>query len=115
MNIDELSRYRCAELIRTDAGKLKWDLRRRLEYMGHDDDIAYEVQPGDTWHILAYKFYGDEFGGADLWWVIADYQPEPVLDPTVMPTVGDILMIPAPNIVQDFILSVNDEDSFATN
>lgn len=115
MFIDELSRFRCAELIRTDDGYLHWDLRRTLEYLGHEDDIAHEVQPDDTWHSLAYKFYGTEFGGANLWWVIADYQPEPVLDPTVLPTPGDIVMIPAPSIIQDFILSVNDEDSFATN
>jgi hypothetical protein len=111
MFISENSRYHAADLLQTSEGNLRYALRKNLEYLGGEEDIPHEIIVGDTLHSLAARYY-DGMGGAELWWAIADYQPEPIIDPTVQLTPGDILLIPAPYIVQDFIQGVDEEDSW---
>lgn len=104
MYLDELSRYRAAELIKGDDDSFTWTLPNFFEFTGEDEDIFYEVQPGDNWHLLAYKFYGREFGGANLWWAIMDYQPTPIVDPTIALSPGSVLVVPPPKRIQEFLL-----------
>jgi hypothetical protein len=113
MFLEELSRYRVAELIKDADESLSWTVPRTLEYNGGaDDDIHHEVQLGDTWHLLAHKFYGPDFGGARLWWAIVDYQPTKVIDPTVALKPGDIVVIPSPLTIQTFVLGVDPQDVY---
>lgn len=111
MFIDELSRYRAAQLVKSDDGGFFWQLPAQFEYSGEDEDIFYEIQSGDNWHLIAQKFYGSDFGGSKLWWAIMDYQPVPRLDPTIALTPGEVIVIPSPLAIQDFLLGPNPSDT----
>ena len=108
--ITEFSRYRLAELIRTDDNYIRTSLRRRLEFSAGEDDIPHAVVVGDTLRSLAAQYFTEEFGGSDLWWAIADYQPDVINDPTIVLNGGDIIVIPSPVFIQDVILGIIEDD-----
>lgn len=108
------SRYRMADLIfDSDTNVQSLGPRALVEYYDDQDTIPHTVTAGDTLQNLAAKYFSGVDNPATLWWVIADFQPEPILDPTVRLTPGQVLLIPGPAIAQDAILGhlENDEVS----
>jgi len=83
--------------------------RSFYSYRALADNIAHLVVEGDTLQNLAYKYYGslssDTHSAAQLWWVIADFQPEPIHDPTRPLTPGTYLVIPSLQVVQTAIIN----------
>jgi hypothetical protein len=73
------------------------------------DNIVHKVVEGDTLQNLAYRYYQALSEGvnsaAQLWWVIADFQPEPIHDPTRSLTPGSYVVLPSLNTVQTEILT----------
>lgn len=69
------------------------------------DNTTHEVKGGDTWWSIADKAFEPLEYSFRLWWVIMDFQPEPYLDPTVMPSAGTVLVIPSVRTVTTKILS----------
>jgi len=76
-------------------------------YRHFDDNEQYPVKDGDTLQRIAWKKYGD----AMLYWVIADFQPEPIHDPTLVLEAGSILILPSKRTVFEEILSESRRDS----
>ena len=113
MALTETSRYLLGNLILDDNNFLFTDLRERISHDDIEDVITHIVVEGDTLQNLALRFYGSEFGGATLWWAIADFQPEPINDPTVRLTPGSVLLIPPLNVIQDELLGLPDDTSEA--
>lgn len=72
-----------------------------FRYRDLPDNIVHTVVQGETWETIALA----EYGRADLWWVIPDYQPEPVHDPTIAPTGGTALVLPSSRVVFEEIIS----------
>jgi hypothetical protein len=70
-------------------------------YRDLPDNIPHTVVQGETWESIASR----EYGRAELWWVIPDYQPEPVYDPTIALVGGSVLVLPSPRVVFEEILS----------
>lgn len=97
-------------IVKDASDRLKLSLRARLEYDQEDDDIVHEVAPGDTLWTLASQYFNGMPYANTLWWAIADYQPEPILDPTVRLEPGTLVVIPSPTLVQDALSGILDED-----
>lgn len=73
------------------------------------DNRVHTVREGDTLHRLAAMYFvglGELpfVSAANLWWVIADFQPEPIHDPTVQLVVGSKLVVPSTRTVQELVL-----------
>lgn len=98
-------------MIVSDAGGIELDLRATLEYNPSEDDITHIVEAGDTLHGLAAGYYNGMPNPATLWWVIADYQPVPIIDPTVVLTPGDLIIIPSPSAVQGALFGLLEDES----
>ena len=107
----ELGRYRLANLIKDDDDTLILDLRAKLEFQESSDDILHIVQKGETLHTLAATYYQGFPNAATLWWAIADYQPEPIIDPTLELQEGQVIIIPAADAVQDGLFGILEEDN----
>lgn len=64
-------------------------------YRERPDNIIHQVLQGETLFTLAGRYYRQLPRASGLWWVIADFQPKPVHDPTIELAPGTLLVIPS--------------------
>lgn len=78
-------------------------------YREFSDNISHTVKEGDTLNQLAYKYYNgitpEPQSAASLWWIIADFQPNPIIDGTLRLQAGQVLIIPSKRTVIEEIFS----------
>lgn len=65
------------------------------------DTIEHRALDGDTYPRLAYRY----LGSAELAWVIMDFQPTRVFDPTIRIEVGSVVYVPSQRVTYEEILS----------
>jgi hypothetical protein len=68
------------------------------------DNRQHRVVEGDTLWSLAGLYFAPLPRACGFWWAIADFQPDPLVDPTVGLEVGRILAIPSTRVLSDVIL-----------
>jgi len=98
------SRHSFALGVRDDAGRLF--LTEREPYGFHDqpDTRTHVVVQGDTLWGLAGAFFAPLPRACGFWWAIADFQPDPIIDPTLELELGRRLFIPSLRVLTDVIL-----------
>ena len=71
------------------------------------DTRRVTVKERDTlWGYAAIYFASDNIiRPNDLWWVIADFQPTPIVDPTIRLTPGSTIHIPSIRVLFEDIFS----------
>lgn len=84
--------------------------RSKFRYEDLPDNTIHTVKDGDSLHRLAARTYAPlsrppEFSAAQFWWVIADFQPQPIHDPTIILATGSTLILPSLRTLQDKILN----------
>jgi hypothetical protein len=100
------SRHLIAPMVtRVDDGLTFVLDREPFRFVPRPDNRRVVVEEGETWHNLAATHLQPISRAQDLWWVICDFQPTPVLDPTQQPIPGSVVFIPSPEFVQGTILS----------
>lgn len=92
------------------SSKLFLGPRIRFRYEDRPDNRVHEVKAGDTLWNLAARFYSPlnrlpRYSAAMLYWIIQDFQPNPIHDPTVRLVEGQVLIIPALATVIDRVLA----------
>ena len=94
-----------------DLSKATLYLSDRVPFRYRDlpDNRMHTVREGDSLTRLAAKQYASlgrlpYISAANLWWVIADFQPIPIHDPTVLPVKGEKLIIPSLRTVVERVL-----------
>ena len=95
------SRDRFCVGITDDEGNLDLTDVEPFRYRDLPDNTLHTVTQGETWESIAHRAYGEW----RLWWVIPDYQPEPVHDPTIALVGGTVLVLPSPRVVFEEILN----------
>lgn len=102
----DLSPYKFSDVARDSDGNAYLEDREPFNYQDREDNISHVVIDGDTLQSLAqyYYWYLDRDAG-DLWWVIADYQPTPIINPFVPLQPGRLIVIPAPEFVSSEIMA----------
>lgn len=99
------SRYRFAPVNWDADGRAFFGLRPTYGYHEHEDNRRVVVVQGDAlWGLAARHFRGVP-RPSGLWWVIADFQPDPIRDPTVALEPGRLLFVPSLRVVQTVILN----------
>lgn len=73
--------------------------REPIRYVNRGDNKRVQAKRGDTWYSLAAEHLVPIPNAEQLFWVICDFQPDPILDPTIAPTPGTIYYIPSPDFV----------------
>lgn len=63
------------------------------------------VAEGDRLWNLAYRFFKPFPNAEHLWWVIAEFQPQPIRDLTLDLAVGRTLYIPSLRVLQERIIA----------
>jgi hypothetical protein len=105
---DVLSLYRFCSAIQDAGGTFYLTDAPPYGYEDRPDTIEHRVTGGDTWHSIAARYYSPPLQGwrAELLGkVIADFQPEPVDDTTIVLVPGTVIYVPGINTVVEVILS----------
>lgn len=82
-----------------------------FRYQAYADNRIHLVKLGDTLWTLAGHYFRPFERPAGLWWVIADFQPVPIHDPTLQLMVGTLIVIPTLRIVQTEILNERSQEN----
>jgi hypothetical protein len=99
------SRFGLCSGVADDAGRRFLTEREPYRYRTLPDNRRHLVVEGDTLFELAGRYFAPLPRACGFWWVIADFQPDPILDPTLALDVARVLIIPSPRVLTDVILS----------
>ena len=91
----KLSRHRFSRGLRDEQGREYLTDRPVFGYRDLPDNVPHVVQEGDTLWGLAARYFAGVEGAALLWWVVADFQPEPISDPTLALVPGEVVVVPS--------------------
>jgi hypothetical protein len=71
----------------------------------YTDNRFHTITSEDSLFTLAAKYFKRFPRPNGLWWIIADFQPDPIHDPTRRLGVGTVLVIPSDRTVQENIFA----------
>ena len=101
------SRYQFTSALTSEdgSGKLFLAGREKFPFRNLSDNRTHIVGEGDTLFTLAHRFFQGTPRPAGLWWVIADFQPEVIHDPTISLDLGRVLFIPSVRTIIEEVFS----------
>jgi hypothetical protein len=109
MSAHALSRYRWSSIFVDEANRRFFGPRPRFEYQDLPDNKIHTVREGERlWHVAQIHFRGFARAG-NLWWVIADFQPQPIHDPTLALEPGTYLVVPSLRTVEGLVFTADRE------
>jgi hypothetical protein len=99
------SRHAFSAAVLDDAGRLLLTEREPFRFRSFPDNRQHVVQQGDTLFSLAGRYFAPLPRPSGLWWVIADFQPEPVHDPTLALDLGRVVFIPSVRVITEEVFA----------
>ena len=99
------SRFSFSTALEDDAGRLYLTGREPYRFTEHPDTRVHRVVDGDSLFTLAGRYFEPLPRACGYWWAIADFQPAPVLDPTLMLEPGSALYIMSLRVLTDVVLA----------
>jgi len=106
----QFSRHTFCRGITDDAGRQLLTAPEPFRFMVLPDNASHIVAEGDTLWTLADRYYHPHPQAAQLWWVIADFQPQPIVDPTVRLAPGTVLLVPSLRTVLERVFNERRRD-----
>ncbi len=101
----EWSRFKWSTVETDEAGRRYLGERPVFGYRDLPDNRLHIVKEGErVWHVC-HIFFPRLPKNGTLYWIVCDFQPEPILDPTLELEVGRLLVIPSQETVQRVILA----------
>lgn len=91
--------------VRDELAKLYLTEREPYRFREHTDTRVHVIAQGDTLFDLAGRFFSPLPRACGFWWVLADFQPDPIVDPTLELPAGRRLFVPSLRVLTDVILS----------
>ena len=91
--------------VRDELGRLFLTEREPYRFREHRDTRVHLVAQGDTLFDLAGRYFAPLPRACGFWWVLADFQPDPIVDPTLELEAGRRLLVPSLRVLTDVILS----------
>lgn len=100
------SRHELTTAIANSSGTRLLTDRVPFRYTERVDNFRHTVAASDSLFTLAGRYYkGFTKRPSGFWWVIADFQPDPILDPTLVLDEGRIIFIPSERTLREEILN----------
>jgi hypothetical protein len=79
--------------------------RAPYPYRVFADNRLHRVVEGETLFDLAGRYFAPLPRACGFWWAIADFQPDPIVDPTLALEEGTTVVIPSTRVLTDVILA----------
>jgi hypothetical protein len=99
------SRYTFSAAVMDEEERLFLTEREPFRFRPLTDSRQHVVKEGETLFSLAGRYFAPLPRPAGLWWIIADFQPEPVHDPTLNLQLGRMLVVPSVRTVVEELFS----------
>ncbi len=93
----------CFGVLDEDGRRLLTE-REPYRYRDLPDNREHRVVEGDTLWGLAGLYFAPLPRACGFWWAIADFQPDPLVDPTLDLEPGRRVVIPSTRLLTDVIL-----------
>ncbi len=99
------SRYAFCSAVLDEDERLFLTEREPYRFRQLPDNREHVVKEGESLFSLAGRYFAPLPRPAGLWWVIADFQPDPVHDPTIALDPGRVLVVPSVRTVVEEVFS----------
>jgi nucleoid-associated protein YgaU len=99
------SRYRYNRAYADAVAYPYLDEREPVRYRAERDNVFHTAQAGDTWWGLAQRYYPGYERASGLWWALCEFQPQPVVDPTLAIPAGTVVVIPSARLLRLAVFS----------
>jgi len=100
--VEVRSVYRHANIIQNEDSTIVFTLPERVGYEYDDDITIHIVSDGERLYDIAQFHYKDTaIAPWDLWDMLAQFQPEPILDPSVPLPSNMEIYIPSADFIED--------------
>lgn len=109
----QYSRYLFCSGLKDTSGRLYLSARVPFRYVDRADNIFRVVGAGDTLFTLASETYAPLPSAAQFYWVIADFQKQPIIDASIKLVEGQTIVIPSRRMLLEEILSEGRRDLFS--
>jgi len=76
-----------------------------ISFIDDRENIMHVITAGDTLEALSDRYYDGFKDPQDLYWVIAQFQPRPIMDPTQQLPSGTVLVLPSPALLNNIVSS----------
>lgn len=100
---EPISRWTSAEAVVNDRGRLVLTEREPFVYRERSDTREHVVLPQDSLAALAGDYFAPLPRACGYWWAIAEFQQQPIVDPTEPLAVGRVLSIPSVEALEEFL------------
>jgi len=87
-----------------DADRAFLTDRAPFRFKALPDNRVHLVVQGDTLFGVAGRYFQPLERPAGYWWVLADFQPHPIHDPTIALVAGSVLIVPSVRTLLEDIL-----------
>ncbi len=104
------SRHTFCSATKDDLGRSFLSERVPYGYRKLADNRTHPVVAGDTLWTLAGRYFSPLERASGFWWAIADFQPDPIFDPTLKLEPGTVLFIPSVRTLLEKILGEERRD-----
>ncbi|HEU4408373.1 MAG TPA: hypothetical protein VFS43_24125 [Polyangiaceae bacterium] len=98
------SRYAFCRAVRDAQSRLVLTPPEPYRYRPLPDTRLHLVAEGDSLFSLAGRYFAPLPRACGFWWALADFQADPMFDPTLALEVGRTLHIPSLRVLTDVIL-----------
>lgn len=95
----------CTAAVDETTGALMLSEPEPFGFQSLSDNVQHTVRDGDTLFGLAGTYFAPLARACGLWWIIADFQPTPIVDPTLKLAPGSTLWIPSLRTVTELVFS----------
>jgi len=99
------SRFTFCAAYLDDDGRLVLTEREPFRFRAFADNRQHVVRAGETLFTLAGRYFAPLPRASGLWWVIADFQPDPIHDPTLSLELGRLVFIPSVRVLTEEVFS----------
>jgi hypothetical protein len=106
--IEVTSIYRHAKAVAKEDGSIIFQVPERIGYEDDEDISLHIVQEGERlWDIAQSHFGQSRHNPWDIWDLLSQFQPEPILDASTILKTGMEIFIPSDDFVEEALSGVS--------